>query len=46
MEYYNTKRMHHGIDKIADAEIRESSAVIVKEQILGGFHHHGYHSSA
>jgi len=45
VDYYNTKRMHQGIDKIPDAEIQESSGVIGKEQILSGLHHY-YRSSA
>jgi hypothetical protein len=32
--------MHQGIDKIPDAEILESSAVIKKMKILSGLHHH------
>jgi putative transposase len=46
VEYYNTKRMHQGIDRIPDAEIQERSGVIGKEQILGGLCHHYYRSSA
>jgi putative transposase len=46
IEYYNTKRMHQGIDKIPDAEILESSGVIKKMKILSGLHHHYYRSSA
>lgn len=46
IEYYNTKRMHQGIDKIPDTEILESSGVIKKMKILSGLHHHYYRSSA
>jgi len=44
--YYNNQRMHQGINKIPDAEIKESSGSIKKMQILSGLHHHYYHSSA
>jgi len=40
VEYYNTKRMHQGIDKIPDAEIQESSGTIMKMKILSGLHHY------
>jgi hypothetical protein len=40
IEYYNTKRLHQGIDKIPDAEIFVCSAVIKKMKILSGLHHH------
>jgi hypothetical protein len=46
VEYYNTKKMHQGIDRIPGTEIQESSGVIEKEQILGGLCHHYYLSSA
>jgi hypothetical protein len=39
VEYYNTQRMHQGINKIPDAEIHENSGVIKKLQILSGLHH-------
>lgn len=45
-EYYNTQRMHQGINKIPDAEIQEHSGVIKKMKILSGLHHHYYRSSA
>ena len=46
VEYYNTRRMHQGINKIPDAEIQESTGTIKKMQILSGLHHHYYRSSA
>ena len=46
IEYYNTKRIHQGIDKIPDAKIHENSGSIRKIQILSGLHHHYYRSSA
>jgi hypothetical protein len=38
--------MHQGINKIPDAEIKESFGSIKKMQILSGLHHHYYRSSA
>lgn len=46
VEYYNTKRMHQGINKIPDAETQENLGVIKKMKILSGLHHHYYRSSA
>ncbi len=46
VKYYNTQRMHQGIDKIPDAEIQGSFGEIKKKQILGGLHHHYYRSRA
>jgi len=46
VEYYNTQRMHQGIDKIPDAEIQERFGTIKKMKILSGLHHHYYRSSA
>ena len=46
IKYYNTRRMHQGINKIPDAEIHESSGPIKKIQVLSGHHHHYYRSSA
>ncbi len=46
IKYYNTQRMHQGINKIPDAEIHESSGPIKKIQVLSGLHHHYYRSSA
>jgi putative transposase len=46
IKYYNTRRMHQGINKIPDAEIDNISGTIKKKQILSGLHHHYYRSSA
>ena len=46
IEYYNTKRMHQGINKIPDAEIDDIHGTIKKTQVLSGLHHHYYRSSA
>jgi len=46
VEYYNTKRMHQGINKIPDAEIHEGLGTIKKLKILSGLHHHYFRSSA
>ncbi len=46
VEYYNTKRMHQGINKIPDAEIHDHSGTIKKMKILSGLHHHYFRSSA
>ncbi len=40
IEYYNTQRMHQGINKIPDAEIMDTPGTIKKIQILSGLHHH------
>jgi len=44
--YYNTQRIHQGINKIPNAEIQERSGAIKKMKILSGLHHHYYRSSA
>ena len=44
--YYNNQRMHHGINKIPDAEIDECPGNIKKLPILSGLHHHYYRLSA
>ena len=46
IEYYNTQRMHQGINKIPDAEINDTPGTIKKMQVLSGLHHHYYRSSA
>ena len=43
--YYNTKRMHQGINKIPDAEFHESVGPIKNLKILSGLHHHYFCSS-
>ena len=40
VEYYNTQRIHQGIDKIPDAEIQERFGTIKKMKILSGLHHY------
>ncbi len=44
--YYNTQRMHQGIEKIPDGEISKNTGKIRKQPILSGLHHHYYRSSA
>ena len=46
VEYYNTMRVHRGIDKIPNAKIQENSGAIRNEQILSGLHLHYYRSSS
>jgi len=45
VEYYNTKRIHQGINTIPDADIQECLGAIKKMKILSGLHHHYYRSS-
>lgn len=46
VRYYNSQRMHQGINKIPDAEINTRAGIIKKLPILSGLHHHYYRSSA
>lgn len=46
IKYYNTQRMHQGINKMPDAEIDDIPGTIKKTQVLSGLHHHYYRSSA
>ncbi len=40
IEYYNSKRIHQGINKVPDVEIEANPGVIKKMQIFSGLHHH------
>jgi putative transposase len=44
--YYNTQRMHQGINNIPNAKIKTNPGNIKKLKILSGLHHHYYRSSA
>ena len=46
VDYYNRQCPHQGIGKIPAAEIKSTTGIIKKDQILGGVHHHYYRSSA
>jgi transposase InsO family protein len=46
VEYYNIHRPHQGINTIPDGKHLSGTGNILKDQILGGLHHHYYRSSA
>ncbi len=46
VNYYNTLRMHQGIDKIPDTALEECTGKIKRLPILSSLHHHYYRSSA